>query len=124
MKCHHGWMPPAKPSIIHIRASAAGFASGTTPDPSYHWWDLRLHPSLGTIEVRICDTQTEIPETVALVALVQTLTAWLTERYDAGERLPVHDRDRIAESLEIGIASGRGVILRKGERYERPADAA
>ncbi|HTJ64417.1 MAG TPA: group III truncated hemoglobin [Alphaproteobacteria bacterium] len=32
--------------------------------------------------------------------------------------------DRIAESLEIGIASGRGVILRKGERYERPADAA
>ena len=80
-----------------------GFASGTMPDPSYHWWDVRLHPSLGTVEVRVCDTQTEIPETVALVALVQTLTAWLAERYDAGERLPVHDGERIAESLWLGL---------------------
>ena len=29
--------------------------------------------------------------------------------------------DRIAESLEMGIATGHGIMLRKGERYERQA---
>lgn len=30
---------------------------------------------------------------------------------------------RIAESLELGIAGARGVLLRKGERYLSPAEA-
>ena len=36
MWCHHGWMPPAMPSIIHIRASAAGLrgnAEGSSGPP-------------------------------------------------------------------------------------------
>ena len=61
-----------------------GFTGGSIPDPSYHWWDLRLHPGFGTIEIRVCDTQTEIADTVALVALAQALVAWLEARYDAG----------------------------------------
>jgi hemoglobin len=32
--------------------------------------------------------------------------------------------DRIAESLEMGIATGHGVMLHKGERYERQAEVA
>jgi len=31
--------------------------------------------------------------------------------------------ERIAESLELGIAGANGVLLRKGERYLRPAEA-
>ena len=31
--------------------------------------------------------------------------------------------ERIAESLELGIAGANGVLLRKGERYERPREA-
>ena len=30
---------------------------------------------------------------------------------------------RIAESLELGIAGANGVLLRRGERYQRPTDA-
>jgi len=30
---------------------------------------------------------------------------------------------RIAESLELGIAGAKGVLLRKGERYQRPTEA-
>ena len=30
---------------------------------------------------------------------------------------------RIAESLELGIAGANGVLLRKGERYVRPTEA-
>lgn len=32
--------------------------------------------------------------------------------------------ERIAESLELGIAGANGVLLRKGERYRRPAAAS
>jgi carboxylate-amine ligase len=96
-----------------------GRAGGTIPDPSYHWWDLRLHPGFGTLEIRVCDTQTEIADAVALVALAQTLVAWLAQRYDAGERLPVHDGHRITESVWLGMragAPGELLDLDTGER--------
>jgi carboxylate-amine ligase len=43
------------------------------PDPSFLWWDVRLQPSLGTLEVRIMDAQTRVTDTSALLALVQSL---------------------------------------------------
>jgi glutamate---cysteine ligase / carboxylate-amine ligase len=79
---------------------------GVIPDASYHWWDLRLHPGFGTVEVRVCDTQTDLDDTVSLVALTQALVAWLIERHDAGETLPVHDGYRIAESLWLAAHVG------------------
>jgi carboxylate-amine ligase len=96
-----------------------GRAGGALPDHSYHWWDLRLHPGFGTLELRVCDTQTEIRDTVALVALAQTLVAWLAQRHDAGERLPVHDGHRIAESVWLGLLTGGPgslLCLETGER--------
>ncbi|MEA2217898.1 MAG: glutamate---cysteine ligase / carboxylate-amine ligase [Solirubrobacteraceae bacterium] len=43
------------------------------PDPTYLWWDVRPQPRLGTVEVRIMDSQSRLVETAALVALVQSL---------------------------------------------------
>jgi carboxylate-amine ligase len=96
-----------------------GRVSGTIPDPSYHWWDLRLHPGYGTLELRVCDTQTEIGDTVALVALAQTLVAWLAQRYDAGEPLPVHDGHRITESVWLGMRAGAPAELLDLDTGER-----
>jgi carboxylate-amine ligase len=48
-------------------------ACGAFPDPSFVWWDLRLQPALGTIEVRVMDAQSEIRRTAALTGLVQAL---------------------------------------------------
>ncbi|GAC1493734.1 MAG: carboxylate-amine ligase [Solirubrobacteraceae bacterium] len=42
-------------------------------DPSFLWWDVRLQPSLGTIEVRIMDAQSRVADSAALAALVQVL---------------------------------------------------
>jgi carboxylate-amine ligase len=85
---------------------------GAIPDASYHWWDVRLHPGFGTIELRACDTQTELDDAVALVALAQALVAWLAERHDAGEQLPVHDGYRIAESLWLAghLGASRDIL--------------
>lgn len=39
------------------------------------WWDLRVHPYFNTIEFRICDVTLRADETLALAALMQSLTA-------------------------------------------------
>jgi carboxylate-amine ligase len=41
------------------------------PEPTYLWWDARLQPKLGTLEVRVMDSQTRVHDTAALAALVQ-----------------------------------------------------
>ncbi len=43
------------------------------PDPSYLWWDIRMQPRLGTVEIRIMDAQLDTGSTAALVALVRCL---------------------------------------------------
>jgi carboxylate-amine ligase len=43
------------------------------PEPTFLWWDARLQPALGTIEVRVMDSQTRVRDTAALAALVQAL---------------------------------------------------
>ncbi len=37
------------------------------------WWDIRLHPFFNTLEVRICDAQSRVDDTVALAALCQAI---------------------------------------------------
>ena len=41
------------------------------------WWDIRLHPFFNTLEVRVCDAQTRVDDTVALAALIQAIVAKL-----------------------------------------------
>ena len=62
------------------------------PEPTFLWWDVRLQPRLGTIEVRIMDAQTRVRDTAALVALVQCLV-----RREALER--DDDREPIAPEV-------------------------
>lgn len=53
------------------------------------WWDIRPHPSFGTLEVRICDAPSTLRELAALVALVQSLVVALGDRYESGAPLRV-----------------------------------
>jgi glutamate---cysteine ligase / carboxylate-amine ligase len=41
------------------------------------WWDIRLHPFFDTLEVRVCDAQTRVEDTLAIAALVQAVIAKL-----------------------------------------------
>ncbi len=43
--------------------------SGAIPDYTYLWWDVRPHPNLGTVEVRVYDQQTRFEDSIALAAL-------------------------------------------------------
>jgi carboxylate-amine ligase len=43
------------------------------PEPTFLWWDVRLQPRFGTLEIRVMDAQSRVPDTAALAALVQCL---------------------------------------------------
>jgi carboxylate-amine ligase len=43
------------------------------PEPTFLWWDVRLQPRWGTVEVRIMDAQIKVADSAGLVALVQSL---------------------------------------------------
>ena len=45
------------------------------------WWDIRPSPDYGTVEVRVCDCPATVSETVAIVALIHSLAAWIDEEY-------------------------------------------
>jgi carboxylate-amine ligase len=44
------------------------------------WWDVRPHPDLGTIEIRICDLPVCFDEIIAIAGLVQSLVKTLAEK--------------------------------------------
>jgi carboxylate-amine ligase len=85
---------------------AWGARGAVIRDPSYHWWDLRLNASYGTVEIRVADSQTRVDDAAGIAALCQSLAASLVDRYDAGDRLPVHDTHRIAENRWRAVRDG------------------
>lgn len=92
-------VPPAFDSWADlIRFVDWGRSGGLFPDASHFWWDLRPHPVHGTIEIRVADTQTRVEDESAVAAVIHALVAWLAERWDAGDPLPVHESFRITEN--------------------------
>lgn len=59
--------------------------SEVVDDYTHTWWFVRPHPRYGTIEVRVCDAQTDVRRTAALAAVVQALVAWLDDQYASGD---------------------------------------
>ena len=69
----------------YVRAVEPLIASGGLPDPSFLWWDVRLQPALGTVEIRVMDAQSTLTDTAALIALVQSLARLVLEGEAIGE---------------------------------------
>jgi carboxylate-amine ligase len=79
------------------RALCWGRELGSFGDARW-WWEARLHPVHGTIEVRVCDTQATVGETASVAAVVHALVATLAERHDAGDLPEPAETWRIAEN--------------------------
>jgi carboxylate-amine ligase len=91
-------------------------AAGDLPDYTYVWWDVRPHPNLGTVEVRVMDAQASIGRVAGLAALVHGLAIHeaLSPRRDWLER------DPIEESVFWATSHGLDARLYSGGRL-RPA---
>jgi glutamate---cysteine ligase / carboxylate-amine ligase len=80
--------------------------SGCIADYTHIWWDIRLHPRLGTVEIRICDAVSRIEDAVAIAAYCQALVKRLCERYDAGEEIPSYHRILTSENKWLAARYG------------------
>ena len=56
-----------------VRSIAPMIDAGAVPESTFFWWDARLQPRLGTLEIRVMDAQTSLDDTAALVALARAL---------------------------------------------------
>jgi glutamate---cysteine ligase / carboxylate-amine ligase len=61
--------------------------AGVIPDYTYLWFDVRPHPKLGTVEVRVFDQQTRLDNTAALAAMVVALVHRYSTLFDREEAL-------------------------------------
>jgi carboxylate-amine ligase len=85
-------------------------------DPRRWWWELRLHPLLGTVEVRVPDTQRTVEDTAAIGAVVHALVCRLARRAEAGEPAPSWRIDENRWSACRHGPEGTMADLRTGER--------
>jgi carboxylate-amine ligase len=51
--------------------------TGCIDNPKKIWWDIRLHPFFDTLEMRVCDAQSRVDDTLAIAALIQAIIAKL-----------------------------------------------
>lgn len=113
-------VPPALRSWEQFAEELSwGMQGAGFPNQSSWWWELRPHPGFGTLEVRVPDAQTRLPDAGAVAGFVQALVATIVDRYEAGEPLPAAPRWRIEENrwaaLRFGV-DGQFVSLRAGRR--------
>jgi carboxylate-amine ligase len=80
--------------------------TGCIADYTHIWWDIRLHPRLGTIEIRICDGVTQLEDVIAITALCQALVKHYAERFDAGDEIPSFHRILTTENKWLAARYG------------------
>jgi carboxylate-amine ligase len=71
--------------------------AGAMDDYTFCWWDVRPHPNIGTIELRILDTQVGLSPALALTALTQCIVARALEDRDNVPKGP-YDRELALEN--------------------------
>jgi carboxylate-amine ligase len=102
-------VPPELPSWEAVAEMHEwGRTTGAVPDAGQWWWEVRLHPVHGTLEVRVCDTQATVADTTALVATVHGLVLLLAARHHAGDLPEPAPCWRIAENRWSACRHGVG----------------
>ena len=102
--------------------------AGGLADYTHIWWDARIHPGLGTIEVRAADAQYDLRRVAALAALVHCLTRTEAER----DQSNIPAREALAESsfqatrhgLEAELLNRNGEVVPARELGKRCLDEA
>jgi len=80
--------------------------TGCIADYTHIWWDIRPHPRLGTLELRICDAVTRVEDAVALAAYYQGLVKLYSEEFDRRGELPSYHRILVTENKWLAARYG------------------
>ncbi len=104
-------VPRAFESFDHYAETVDAVAkAGDHDDYTFVWWDVRLHPRLGTVEVREMDSQYSLDRVAGLAALVQALARHEAElpprRPLAGEVIAQSSFAASRDGLDTGVFDG------------------
>ncbi len=100
--------------------------TGCIQDYTHIWWDIRLHPRLGTIEIRICDAVTRLDDVIAITAYCQALVRLYAEQFERGEEVPSYHRILTTENKWLAARYGLSapvMDLHTGKRNRVPVAA-
>jgi glutamate---cysteine ligase / carboxylate-amine ligase len=85
------------------------------------WWDVRPHPSFGTLEFRMFDVSTKVEEAVAIAALAQAIIVKLHRLYTANQSWRLYRRALIEENKWRAARYGiEGKLIDFGKEAEVP----
>lgn len=88
------------------------------------WWSVRPHHSFGTVEVRICDAQTDAADSTSLAGLIVAAVAQAAMDHDDGVEIE-HPPPRLIEenfwrAIRFGL-EGRMIDLERAEEFPAAA---
>jgi glutamate---cysteine ligase / carboxylate-amine ligase len=85
------------------------------------WWDVRPHPTFGTLEFRMFDVTTKVEEAVAIAALTQALVVKLHRLYTGNMGWRVYRRALVEENKWRAARYGiEGKLIDFGKEAEVP----
>jgi glutamate---cysteine ligase / carboxylate-amine ligase len=111
----HGGVPPQVRSWEeYVAVTEAVAAAAELPDYTFVWWNLRVQPRLGTLEVRVMDAQPSLAVAAGLTTLVQGLARHAVERPLAvdlpSEVLAANDFRAARDGLDARIVDVDGTM--------------
>jgi glutamate---cysteine ligase / carboxylate-amine ligase len=80
--------------------------TGCIADYTHIWWDIRPHPRLGTLEMRVCDAVTRLEDVAAIAAFFQAVVKMYSEQHDAGKEIPSWHRIMTTENKWLAARYG------------------
>ncbi len=104
-------LPPRFSSWSEYRRSVQIIIdTGLIEDCTKIWWDLRPSDRFPTLESRICDVSPRLDDTLAIVALTQSIMHMLWRLRTRNQRWRIHDRFLVGENRwraqRYGVSNG------------------
>ena len=76
-----GGVPPSVTTWEeYVALAEAVVAAAEVPDHTHVWWDVRVQPRFGTVEVRVMDAQPSLRRAAGLTALIQAMVRHAVEQ--------------------------------------------
>jgi glutamate---cysteine ligase / carboxylate-amine ligase len=96
---------------------------GAIADYTFLWWDVRPHPNLGTVELRVFDQQTRVDHTIGFAAFAQALAHRLATHYDEGVPSVDYPHELIDDNkVRAAVVGIEGKLIEFDEGIEVPAE--
>ena len=96
---------------------------GAIDDYTYLWWDVRPHPDLGTVELRVFDQQTRVEHTIGFAAFAQALARRLALEYEDAVPSIEYPRELIDDNkVRAAVVGIEGELIDFDHGLEVPAE--